>query len=210
MKKEWRKEDKVLYLPKQKPTLVDIPTMNFFVVDGKGNPNTLPDFQETMNLLYSLSYAVKMSPKAGYMIDNYSEYTIYPLEGVWDLDEEGRKLDVLDKDHFVYSIMIRQPDFVTKKVATEIIERAKKKKPELNYNKVRYESITEGLCVQILHIGSYDSEKESFNKMDAFCKENNLERLSLVHKEIYLSDARKVEPSKLKTVLRYKVRKLNK
>jgi hypothetical protein len=205
MKYEWRKQEKDLYIPKQKPELVTVPEQKFITVKGNGNPNS-EEFSKRIEVLFSLAYAIRMMPKQGYTPEGYFEYTVYPLEGLWDLTEEGRKLDTLDKDELLYTIMIRQPDFVTKEIVDRAFEIVRKKKPNPLLDEVSFDTIKDGLSVQILHIGSYDNEPQSFKKMKEFIEENHLEIATLRHREIYLSDARKVEPAKLKTVLRYKVK----
>lgn len=177
------------------------------MIEGKGNPNSV-DFSDKVEVLYSLAYAVRMMPKQGYIPEGYFEYTVYPLEGLWDLTEKGRKSETLDKDELLYTIMIRQPDFVTKEVAERAYEIVRKKKPNPLIDKVSFDAIEDGLSVQMLHIGPYDDEPRSFEKMREFIKENNLEIKTLKHREIYLSDARRVAPAKLKTVLRYMVRSI--
>jgi len=132
--------------------------------------------------------------------------TVYPLEGVWDLTEKGMKSDTLNKDELLYTIMIRQPYFATEGVVGRAFESVRKKKPHPLLNDVTFGTIEDSLSVQMLHVGSYDNEPQSFESMKEFIKNNNLERISLQHREIYLSDARKVEPTKLKTVLRYMVK----
>ncbi|CEH33786.1 GyrI-like domain-containing protein [Romboutsia lituseburensis] len=204
MKYEWRKKEKEYYIPKEKPQLVEIPEFKYFTLKGQGNPNT-EAFKECIGVLYSLSYAIRMMPKNGITPDGYFEYTVYPLEGIWDLTEEGRLEETLNKDELVYKLMIRQPDFVTEEVVKTAMEIVKKKKPHPLLEKVEFESIKEGLCVQMLHVGPYDDEPRTFSVMKEFCVENNLEIKTLAHKEIYLSDFRKTEASKLKTVLRYLV-----
>ena len=206
MKHEWRKYEKEIYLPKQKPMVIDVPEFKFFSIEGEGNPND-EKFGEYIGVLYSLSYAVKMSPKKGMVPEGYFDYTVYPLEGVWDLKEEAKKnlTGVINKDDLVYKLMMRQPDFVSDEFAKQIIEYTKKKKPHNLLNEVVFETFKEGKCVQMLHVGSYNSEPESFNIMERFAENNNLIRKCKVHREIYLSDARKVEPEKLKTVLRFGV-----
>lgn len=188
----------------KKPQLVEIPEFKYFTLKGKGNPNT-EAFKECIGVLYSLSYAIRMMPKNGITPDGYFEYTVYPLEGIWDLTEEGRLEETLNKDELVYKLMIRQPDFVTEEVVNIAMEIVKKKKPHLLLEKVEFELIKEGLCVQMLHVGPYDDEPRTFSVMKEFCAENNLEIKTLAHKEIYLSDFRKTEACKLKTVLRYLV-----
>lgn len=204
MKHEWKKQEKNLYMPKQKPELIRVPEQKFFMVKGKGNPND-EEFSEKIGVLYSLAYAIRMMPKQGYTPEGYFEYTVYPLEGVWDLTEEGKKLETLNKDELLYTIMIRQPDFATEEVVERAFENVRKKKPNPLLNDVAFGTIEDGLSVQMLHIGPYDNEPQTFELMKGFLLDNNLERVSLIHREIYLSDARKVELAKLKTVLRYMV-----
>lgn len=202
---EWRKQCKDLYLPKSKPVRIDVPTMHYFTIEGRGNPNG-ERFNEAIETLYALSYAIRMMPKNGMTPEGYYEYTVFPLEGVWDLDEEGRTLDYLSKDHLIYKLMIRQPEFVTKELMDYAVESIKAKKPDLDIERVKLETIEEGLCVQSMHFGSYDDEPQTFDIMQQYCDQNNLERIEKRHKEIYISDARKTPPDKLKTVLRFKVR----
>lgn len=205
-KLEWRKSLKEIYLPKSKPSKIKIPTFKYITIEGKGNPNN-ELFKENVEALYSLAYAIKMLPKKGIVPEGYFDYTVFPLEGVWDIDEEGRKLDYLNKDHLLYKLMIRQPDFVTEDLIYIILDQLKQKKKNPLLANVKLESITEGLCVQTMHIGSYDDEPRTFKLMEEFCTENNLQRVQKTHKEIYISDARKTQPDKLKTVLRFQVEK---
>lgn len=210
MKKEWRKHEKSLYLPKEKPETVIVPSMKFAVVSGSGSPGG-DDFVEAVEALYSISYGIKMSNKKGDAPKEYTDYTVYPLEGVWDLNEEGRKKylendGIIDKSNLVYDLMIRQPDFVTDEFFKRILEQVEKKKPNPKLKNAKLVEIEEGQCVQILHVGSYDDENRSFEVMENYCTKNNLSRTEKMHREIYLSDARKVTPEKLKTVLRVKVR----
>ena len=204
MKFEWKKQEKNLYLPKEKPDLITVPQQKFFMISGKGNPND-EEFSEKIGILYSLAYAVRMMPKQGFTPDGYYEYTVYPLEGIWDLTEEGKQSNTLNKDEFLYTIMIRQPDFVTQEIVNKAFENVRKKKPHPLLDDVTFSTMEDGLSVQMMHIGSYDDEPQSFEQMKKFIKENNLKITTLRHREIYLSDARKTEKSKLKTVLRYMV-----
>ena len=205
MKYEWRKQEKNLYIPKQKPELVEVQKQKFFAIKGTGNPNS-EEFAKKIEALYMLSYAVRMMHKTKVIPNGYFEYTVYPLEGVWDLSEKGRGLETLDKNELIYTIMIRQPEFVTQEVVDRAFDIARsKKKGNIYLEDVDFVSIEDGLSVQMLHIGSYNNEIETFAKMKEYINENNLEIKTLVHREIYLSDVRKVEEAKLKTVLRYKV-----
>jgi len=206
MKYEWRKNDKLIYLPASKPETISIPAFKFYTIEGKGNPNDA-FFAEYIGVLYALSYAIKMSPKHGNAPKDYFEYTVFPLEGVWDIDDAAKEnfKGIIDKNSLVFKLMIRQPDFVTNDFALEMIERTKKKKPHILLDTVKFEIIEEGPCVQMLHTGSYDHEPDSFKIMEAFANSKNLKRISHIHREIYLTDVRKVSTDKLKTVLRFKV-----
>ncbi len=204
MKQDWKKNDKQFYLPKNKPETIVVPKFNFFTIEGKGNPNDA-FFADYIGVLYSLSYAIKMSLKQGFAPANYEEYTVFPMEGVWDIEEEAKKNfdGTLDKNALIFKLMMRQPDFVTAEFAHEAIERTKKKKPHPLLEKIKFETIEDALCVQMLHEGSYDSEPASFQQMQEFADAQKLKRIGHNHREIYLSDARRVSPEKLKTVLRF-------
>ena len=204
MKYEWRKEEKNLFLPKTNPVLIEVPNTKYICIKGKGNPNN-EDFSNRIGVLYSMAYAIRMMPKGGYTPEGYFEYTVFPLEGLWDLTDNGKKQ--FSKDELIYTIMIKQPDFVNIDVFNKALEITKKKKPNILLDEVYFDEIEDGLSVQIMHTGSFDSEPLSFAKMKDFIKENDLEIKTLVHREIYLSDTRKVEKDKLKTVLRYSVTK---
>ena len=208
MKTEWKKDEKKLYLPKNEAEQIIIPKQKFLIINGKGNPNS-QDFADRIGVLYSLAYAIRMMPKNGYTPEGYVEYTVYPLEGLWDLSEEGRQKDAFSKEELVYRIMIRQPEFVTEDVVKRAFEITRKKKPNILLDEVTFETLNEGLCVQIMHIGSYDDEPASFEKMKKYISENELEIESLVHREIYVKAVRgepkEGEVEKQKTVLRYRV-----
>lgn len=208
MKHEWKKNEKQFYLPKNNPELITIPKFKFFTLKGMGNPND-NFFKDYVSVLYSLSYAVKMSPKKGIEPKSYFDFTVYPLEGIWDIKDEAKKTfdGTIDKNDLVFTLMIRQPDFVENDFANFIIENTKKNKPHKLLDQVKFEEIIDGDCVQILHLGSYDNEPESFELMEIFAQQNQYKRISKTHREIYLSDARKTAPEKLKTVLRFKVEK---
>lgn len=207
MKIEWKKIDKQYYLPKDKPEVIILPSFRYFAISGEGNPND-PFFGDCISVLYSLSYAIKMSLKQGCAPENYVEYTVYPLEGIWDLSDIGRKNynGTLDKDELKFKMMIRQPEFVTEKYAKETIERTMKKKANKLLDHIVFENIEEGKCIQMLHIGSYDTEPGSFKMMEEYAKEQNLTRIDKKHKEIYLSDPGRIAKEKLKTVLRFQIK----
>ncbi|MDE6599058.1 MAG: GyrI-like domain-containing protein [Oscillospiraceae bacterium] len=208
-KLDYKKEYKDLYQPAAKPSLIDVPEMRFFAVDGAGDPNTSPAYAEAMEILYGLSFTVKMSKMNGTQPEGYFEYVVPPLEGLWFADGVSFDgLNVSDKTKFKWVSMIRQPEFVTEEVFGWAKEILAKKKPQLDLSKARFMTFTEELCVQIMHKGSYDSEPESIMKLKRFAEENGLtedfsaERL---HHEIYLSDPRKCAPERLRTVIRHPV-----
>ena len=202
MKYEWKKHAKELYLPKTTPTILEVPEFNFFVIDGKGDPNN-EEFADAVGVLYGLAYTIKMFPKKGIVPEGYFEYSVFPLEGIWHSQEA---VEILDKSQFVYSVGIRQPDFTSKELAAQAIEHLKKKKAHHLLNNVKFEKICDGLSLQMLHLGAYEDESKSFEQMNEFCEKNALVRTSAKHREIYLTDARKVHKDKLKTVLRYSVK----
>ncbi len=207
MKHEWRKTEKAVYLPKNKPEVITIPEYQFITLSGKGNPNN-DFFSEYIGVLYSVAYAIKMNiKKIRPLPKGYQDWTVYPLEGVWDIAENSKiNADgTINKDNLVFDVMIRQPDFVSLDFFHRIIELTKAKKPHALLDKVKFEKITEGKCIQMLHIGSYDDEPHSFQQMEALASDLNLKRTSKAHREIYLSDFRKVSAEKLKTVLRFQV-----
>ncbi len=202
MKIEYKKNYKELYLPKQTPSIIEIPAIPYIMIDGKGNPNG-EEFALVVAALYSLSYAIKMSYKQEIVPEGYYEYTVFPLEGIWDLFDKDKPLT--DKNNFKYTLMMRQPDFLTPEMFEAFLEQTKRKKSNLYLDSARFEILEEGLCCQMMHIGSYDDEPASFEKMEAYCENNGYKRIYKIHKEIYLSDPRRVAVEKLKTVLRFKV-----
>lgn len=208
MKYEWRKKEKEFYFPKNKPEVINVPEFKFLTIEGEGSPAN-ESFGEHIGALYAVAYAIKMTlkketnPPKGYV-----DFTVYPLEGIWSLNAEAiKKFDgTINKDDFVFKLMIRQPDFVEHNFFEKMLELAKQKKPNVLLEKVNFEKIKDGKCVQMMHHGSFDNEPASFKIMEDFAKENNLMRLAKDHREIYLSDFRKVAAEKLKTVLRFKVK----
>lgn len=199
---DYKKDFKHLYMPKTTPEIITVPRLPFIVVDGSGDPNG-EAFGKAVEALYSLSYAVRMSYKSEEAPAGYYEYTVFPLEGEWDLVDRSKP--ATDKSNLKYSIMIRQPDFLTEEGFERFLAQTKQKKQNSFLEQARFEHIEDGLSCQMLHIGSFDNEPESFARMEAFCAENGYTRTSKIHREIYLSDPRKTETSKLKTVLRFPV-----
>ena len=205
MKHEWRKHEKNLYGAKKTPTIVEVSKQNFIMIEGKGNPNDKV-FSDKVSALYSLAYAIKMNYKSWMKSkDDYQDiihdFTVYPLEGIWKQKESTE----LIKDHLEYTIMIRQPDFITKDMVNIALEIVKKKKPNQYYKEIYFNTIQDGKCIEILHIGSYDDEPASFEKMDEFAKKNGFNRSKTWHREIYLNNTNRVLKSKLKTILRYTI-----
>ncbi len=206
-KHEWRKQEKRIYLPKAKPEIIDIPSYKFIRISGQGNPNS-PQFAEVIGALYSVAYGIKMTAKKPdcALVGHY-DYTVYPLEGVWDITDEAKKNfnGFINKNDLIYQLMLRQPDFVTTEFFNDILEIVRKKKPHPLHNEIHFETSREGRCMQMLHVGSYENEAATFELMESFAKEQRVSRKSKVHREIYLSDFRKTAPEKLKTVLRFQL-----
>ena len=206
---DFKKEYKEFYMPKNKPEIVSVPKANYIAVRGKGNPNT-PDgeYQQAIGVLYAVAYTLKMSYKTDYKMEGFFEYVVPPLEGFWWQDNiQG--VDYGNKDTFNWISVIRLPDFVTRKDFEWAVEAVTKKK-KLDCSKAEFFTIEEGLCVQMMHIGSFDNEPESVAIMDAFLEEQGYENdinEKRLHHEIYMSDARKVVPEKWKTVIRHPIRK---
>ncbi len=197
-------------MPKNKPEIVNVPKANYIAVRGKGNPNeTDGAYQKAIGVLYSVAYTLKMSYKTDYKINGFFEYVVPPLEGFWWQDGIDGDVDYTDKSTFNWISVIRLPDFVTKADFEWAVETATKKK-KLDCSSAEFVTIDEGLCVQIMHVGAYDDEPATVAIMDEFLSENGYANdFSDVrlHHEIYLSDARKVAPEKLKTVVRHPIRK---
>ncbi|GAB1621000.1 GyrI-like domain-containing protein [Agarivorans albus] len=207
-KHEWRKKEKSFYLPKNKPETLTVPEFSFISIQGEGSPASSA-FTKKVEALYALAYTIKMMPKKmDKPPQGYFDFTVYPLEGVWDINEKAKaNFDgTINKDELVYRLMIRQPDFVDQAFYRDMLELAKQKKANPLFEQLSFEQIEEGKAVQMLHVGPFDDEPQSFEKMEAFAVAEGLERLSKVHREIYLSDPRKVTPDKLKTVLRFQVK----
>lgn len=205
---DYKKEYKEFYMPKNKPSLVELPPMNYIAVRGKGDPNAEDgEYKASIGLLYAVAFTLKMSKLGNRRIEGYFDYVVPPLEGLWQM-QGGGEIDYSHKDGLEFISMIRLPDFVTREDFDWAIAEAEKKK-KLDLSKVEFFSYSEGICVQCMHVGSYDDEPATVSAMDAFACENGYvtdfgERL---HHEIYLSDPRKCSTEKLKTVVRHPVRK---
>lgn len=208
---DYKKEYKEFYLPKAQPALIDVPAMCFIAVDGEGDPNTSPAYKTAMEILYGLSFTIKMSKMGATRLEGFFDYVVPPLEGLWQT--EGVHFDGLqpaDKSLFRWTSMIRQPEFVNETVFAWAKEQLKKKKPDLDLSAARFLSWEEGLCVQVMHIGPYDTEPDSIRKMDDFAKEQGYHTDfsdGRRHHEIYLGDPRRTKPERLRTVIRHPVAK---
>lgn len=207
---DFKKEYKEFYMPKSKPEIVTVPKMNYIAVRGKGNPNDEDgEYKDSIGLLYAIAFTIKMSYKGAHKIDGYFEYVVPPLEGFW-WQEGGGQINYADKDGFNFISLIRLPDFVTKADFDWAVQEATNKK-KADFSKVEFLAYDEGVCVQCLHIGSYDDEPATIESMHEYMQANGYEldiSSTRFHHEIYLSDPRKCAAEKLKTVVRHPIRKI--
>lgn len=206
---DFKKEYKEFYLPKNTPEIVTVPVTNYIAVRGKGDPNQEGGtYKQAVGILYAIAYTIKMSYKGSHKIEGFFEYVVPPLEGFWWQDNV-KGVDYENKDSFNWISVIRLPDFVAKKDFDWTVAEATKKK-KLDCSCAEFLTVDEGLCVQIMHIGPFDDEPATVAIMDKYLNENgyvNDMSDTRFHHEIYLSDARKVEPSKWKTVIRHPIKK---
>ncbi|MBR2545290.1 MAG: GyrI-like domain-containing protein [Erysipelotrichaceae bacterium] len=208
---DFKKEYKEFYMPSDKPSMVEVPPFNYIAVRGRGNPNDEDgEYKKAINLLYGIAYTIKMSHKSGHRIDGYFEFVVPPLEGFWWQNGiDG--IDYRHKEDFNWISVIRLPDFVTEEDFNWAVKEATRKK-KMDFSKAEYLHYEEGLCVQCMHIGSYDDEPVTVKLMDDFMRQKGYVpdfSESRLHHEIYLSDPRKADLTKLKTVIRHPVRKEN-
>ena len=206
---DYKKEYKEYYLPKNKPVLVSIPTMNYIAINGHGDPNDEKgEYKDALSLLYSIAFTLKMSYKTDYHIEGYFSYVVPPLEGLW-WQNNSNTIDYQHKEDFNWISMIRLPDFITKKDVDWAITTANAKKQK-SHSQVYFFKLEEGLCVQCMHRGSFDDEPATLELIHSYIDNNDL--LTDIsetrrHHEIYLSDPRKCKAENIKTVLRIPVRK---
>lgn len=207
---DFKKEYREFYQPPKIPTMTDVPTMKFLAVRGKGNPNEANGaYAEALGLLYGMAYTLKMSYKGDHKIDGFFDYVVPPLEGFWWQDDV-KGVDYAHKEDFNWISLIRMPDFVTKSDFEWAVTEATQKKKQ-DFSSVEFFTYDEGMCVQCMHMGSYDNEPKTALAMEHFAEQNGYaiditpERY---HHEIYLTDPRKTDPAKLKTVIRHPVKKL--
>ena len=206
---DFKKEYKEFYLPKNKPGIITVPRMNFIAVRGQGDPNSEDgDYRQSIGLLYGIAFTIKMSKMGDRRIEGYFDYVVPPLEGFWWQDGVTG-IDYAHKENFRWISVIRLPDFVTEEDFVWAVGEAERKK-KTDFSKTEFLSYDEGLCVQCMHIGPYDNEPATVSMMHEYMERQGYalditdQRL---HHEIYLSDARKVAPEKLKTVIRHPIRK---
>lgn len=204
---DFKKEYKEFYMPKNEPSIVYVPTMNYIAVRGKGDPNEEGgDYKKAIEVLYSLAYTIKMSKKGDHQIEGYFDFVVPPLEGFWWQDGVDG-VDYSDKSSFNWISVIRMPVFVTKEEFDWAVKEAERKK-KIDCSHAEFITITEGECVQIMHIGPYDDEPATVSIMDEYIKKMGYKNdfsPTRLHHEIYLSDVRKTAPEKLKTVIRHPV-----
>ena len=209
---DYKKEYKEFYMPPKKPTIVDVPKMNYIAVRGQGNPNEEDgEYKKAIELLYGIAFTIKMSYKGTHKIEGYFQYVVPPLEGFWWQDNVIG-IDYSQKEKFQWIAVIRLPDFVTKEEFGWAVEEATKKKKE-DFSQVEYFTYEEGMCVQCMHIGSYDEEPLTVEKMHAYMEEQGYEldiTEERLHHEIYLSDPRRTSEEKLKTVVRHPIKQIQK
>lgn len=206
----YKKEYKEFYMPANKPSIVTVPKMNYIAVRGKGNPNDESgEYKDSIGLLYAIAFTIKMSYKGSHKIDGYFEYVVPPLEGFW-WQEGSDTIDYANKNGFNFISLIRLPDFVTEADFDWAVQEATKKK-KADFSKVEFLTYDEGVCVQCMHVGSYDDEPKTVALMHEYMAANGYVldiSESRYHHEIYLSDPRKCAGEKLKTVVRHPIKKV--
>lgn len=207
---DYKKEYKEFYAPKNTPTIITIPSMNYIAVRGHGDPNEDGgEYKRSIELLYGVAYTIKMSKKGSRQIEGYFDYVVPPLEGFWWQEGSG-SIDYAHKENFMWISVIRLPDFVTKADFEWAVGEAARKK-NTDFSSVEFLTCDEGLCVQCMHIGPYDDEPATVALMHEYMSSQSY-ALDIsdkrLHHEIYLSDARKTSPEKLKTVIRHPIRKV--
>lgn len=206
---DFKKEYKELYLPKETPTILDIPAMNYIALRGQGNPNEAGgSYQKAISILYAVAYTLKMSYRGGRAIEGFFEYVVPPLEGFW-WQEGVRGVDYARKERFNWISVLRLPDFIAKADFDWAVQEAGRKKG-MDCTAAEFLTIQEGLCAQILHVGAYDDEPATVARMEAYVRAQgyvvDINQVRM-HHEIYLSDPKQVEPAKRKTVIRHPVKR---
>ncbi len=199
MKKiDFKKDLKHLYQPSAKDVVrVDVPKMNYLMIDGEGDPNTSTAYQAAMEALFALSYSIKFMAKKG---TQAIDYGVMPLEGLWWADDMS-SFSVNDKSNWKWTMMIMQPDFIAREIVDKAVEDVRRKKKLTALGEVRFAPLAEGTCAQIMHIGPFTDEGPTIERLHKFIADAG-RKLSGKHHEIYLSDIRKADPVKWKTVIR--------
>lgn len=205
-KLDLKKENKELYNPSAKEvSVIDVPEMNYLMIDGEGDPNTSKEYQDAIEALFSVSFKAKFISKK----ESSQDYAVMPLEGLWWV-ENMEDFDIQDKSNWKWTAMIRQPDFITKNIIEKALKEVEKKKNPPALSRLRFENLHEGLSAQIMHIGPYSEEEPTIEKLHSFIKEKGYELNGSMpgekHHEIYLSDMRRTKPEKLKTIIRQPVK----
>ncbi len=206
---DFKKEYRAFYMAAAKPEVVSVPAAKYVAVGGHGDPNE-PDgaYQAAVAVLYAVAYTIKMSKLGDHRIDGYFDFVVPPLESFWQqAGVDG--VDLSNKAAFEWIAVIRLPDFVTEADVLWAAQEASRRK-KLDCSQAALLTIDEGLCVQILHMGPFDTEAQFIALMDAYVRENGFENdisSERLHHEIYLSDARKVAPEQWKTVIRHPIRR---
>lgn len=206
---DFKKEYKEFYLPPKKPTVVDVPAMNYIAVRGRGDPNVEGgEYKASIGLLYGIAFTIKMSKMGDHRIEGYFDYVVPPLEGFWWQEGSEGAIDCARKDDLKFISCIRLPDFVTRAEFDWAVCEAERKK-KTDFSKVSFLALHEGLCVQCMHLGPYDTEPETVRAMHEYAAAQGFApdlSDARLHHEIYLSDPRKCAPERLKTVVRHPIR----
>ena len=207
---DFKREYKEFYMPKNEPQIVTVPSANYIAVRGEGDPNEEGGaYKQAIGVLYAIAYTIKMCKMGDHRMEGYYDFVVPPLEGLW-WQEGIEGVDYSSKSTFHWISVIRLPDFVTETEFRWAVEEAARKK-KLDCSKAEFLTIEEGLCVQIMHLGSFDDEPATVAVMDAYLEANGYRNdfsETRLHHEIYLSDARKVAPEKWKTVIRHPIVKV--
>lgn len=207
-KLDFKKQFKDLYQPGTRPALIEIPPIPYLMVDGIGAPEG-EAYAQALELLYAVTFTIKMSKMSGTQPTGYIDYVAPPLEGLWDCEAVG--FDLENRERWRWTSLLRQPDFVTDEVFAWAVGLASRKKPHLPFDRIRLETYDEGLCVQQLHVGPYSTEQETIDEIGRFIRENGLTDqcgTKRRHHEVYLSDPRRTRPERLRTILRHPVARI--
>lgn len=208
---DYKKEYKELYMPKTQPSIITVPQINYIAIRGKGDPNEENgNYKNSINLLYKIAFTIKMSGKTSHKISGFFEYVVPPLEGFW-WQSNSKIMDYTKKQDMHFISIIRLPDFVKEEDFNWAIEEAERKTKQ-DFSKVEFLTYDEGICVQCMHIGSYDDEPSTIEVMNKYAEDQGYQldtTENRYHHEIYLSNPQKCDKNKLKTVIRHPIKKIN-